>query len=174
MAEAQAGPLLAVLDRMLKTTDPKDIGILYLVTSFFFFLAGGAMALLMRGELAVPGQLFLSNEQYKQLVTMHGTVMLLLYATPILFGFANYILPLQIGAPDVAFPRLNAMSYWLLLFGGLIVMSGFLAPGGAADFGWYAYAPLSGPTFAPGTGPGCLPMTDGRATQTVEPRSSMV
>jgi cytochrome c oxidase subunit 1 len=139
--------------RMLKTTDPKDIGILYLVTSFFFFLAGGAMALLMRGELAVPGQQFLSNEQYNQLVTMHGTVMLLLYATPILFGFANYILPLQIGAPDVAFPRLNAMSYWLFLFGGLIVMSGFLTPGGAADFGWYAYAPLSGPTFAPGTGP---------------------
>jgi cytochrome c oxidase subunit 1 len=137
---------------MLRTTDPKDIGILYLVTAFGFFLAGGTMALLMRAELARPGQQFLSNEQYNQLLTMHGTVMLLLYATPILFGFANYILPLQIGSPDVAFPRLNALSYWLFLFGGLTVMSGFLTAGGGADFGWYAYAPLSGPTFSPGPG----------------------
>src|SRR4051812_29448639 len=129
---------------MLRTTDPKDIAILYLVTSFAFFLVGGAMALLMRGELAVPGQQFLSNEQYNQLFTMHGTVMLLLYATPILFGFANYILPLQIGSPDVAFPRLNALSYWLFLFGGLTVMSGFLTAGGGADFGWYAYGPAVG------------------------------
>ena len=82
--------------RMLRTTDPKDIGILYLVTCIGFFLIGGAMALLMRGELAVPGQQFLSNEQYNQLFTMHGTIMLLLYATPILFGFANYIVPLQL------------------------------------------------------------------------------
>src|SRR6478609_11799492 len=81
--------------KMLRTTDPKDIAILYLVTSFGFFLAGGAMALLMRGELAVPGQQFLSNEQFNQLFTMHGTIMLLLYATPSLFGFANYIVPLQ-------------------------------------------------------------------------------
>jgi cytochrome c oxidase subunit 1 len=137
---------------MLRTTDPKDIGILYLTTAFFFFLAGGAMALLMRGELAVPGTQFLSPEQYNQLVTMHGTVMLLLYATPILFGFANYILPLQIGAPDVAFPRLNALSYWLFLFGGLIVLSGFITPGGPADFGWYAYAPLNSPVRSPGAG----------------------
>jgi cytochrome c oxidase subunit I len=112
--------------QMVRTTDPKDIAILYLVASFAFFMVGGAMALLMRGELAVPGQQFLSNEQYNQLFTMHGTIMLLLYATPILFGFANYIVPLQIGAPDVAFPRLNAFSFWLFLFGGLIVMSGFL------------------------------------------------
>ncbi|WP_298799740.1 cbb3-type cytochrome c oxidase subunit I, partial [uncultured Pseudonocardia sp.] len=137
---------------MLHTTDPKDIAILYLVTSFGFFLAGGAMALLMRGELAVPGQQFLSNEQYNQLFTMHGTIMLLLYATPILFGFANYIVPLQIGAPDVAFPRLNAFSYWLFLFGGLVVLSGFLTPGGAADFGWFAYTPLSDAIHSPGAG----------------------
>src|SRR6184192_3083202 len=81
---------------------------MYLVTSFAFFMVGGAMAMLIRTELARPGQQFLSQEQYNQLFTMHGTIMLLLYATPILFGFANYILPLQIGAPDVAFPRLNA------------------------------------------------------------------
>ncbi|MEQ3549614.1 cytochrome c oxidase subunit I [Pseudonocardia nematodicida] len=137
---------------MLRTTDPKDIGVLYLVTAFGFFLAGGAMALLIRAELARPGLQFLSTEQYNQLFTMHGTIMLLLYATPILFGFANYILPLQIGAPDVAFPRLNAFSYWLFLFGGLIVLSGFLTPGGAADFGWFAYSPLSDAIRSPGPG----------------------
>nr|AKG47169.1 putative cytochrome C oxidase [uncultured bacterium] len=137
---------------MLHTTDPKDIGILYITTAFGFFLAGGLMALLIRGELAVPGLQFLAPEQYNQLVTMHGTIMLLLYATPILFGFANYILPLQIGSPDVAFPRLNALSYWLFLFGGLIVLSGFLTPGGAADFGWYAYAPLNSALRSPGAG----------------------
>src|SRR5829696_1847536 len=142
----------STLLRMLRTTDPKDIAILYLVASFAFFMVGGAMALLMRGELAVPGQQFLSNEQYNQLFTMHGTIMLLLYATPILFGFANYIVPLQIGAPDVAFPRLNAFSYWLFLFGGLTVMLGFIAPGGAADFGWYAYSPLTDAINSPGLG----------------------
>ena len=138
--------------RIIHSTDPKDIGVLYLVTSFGFFLAGGLMAMLVRGELAVPGQQFLSNEQYNQLFTMHGTIMLLLYATPILFGFANYIVPLQIGSPDVAFPRLNALSYWLFLFGGLVVVSGFLTRGGAADSGWFAYTPLSGPTHSPGPG----------------------
>ncbi|TDD10579.1 cytochrome c oxidase subunit I [Saccharopolyspora terrae] len=136
----------------LRTTDPKDIGILYLITSFAFFITGGAMALLIRGELAAPGLQFLSQEQYNQLFTMHGTIMLLLFATPIVFGFANVILPLQIGAPDVAFPRLNAFSYWLFLFGGLIVISGLLMPGGAADFGWTAYAPLSRSEFTVGPG----------------------
>ncbi|QIZ34987.1 cytochrome c oxidase subunit I [Saccharopolyspora sp. ASAGF58] len=136
----------------LHTTDPKDIGILYLIASFFFFIVGGSMALLIRGELAQPGLQFLSQEQYNQLFTMHGTVMLLLFATPIVFGFANIVLPLQIGAPDVAFPRLNALSFWLFLFGGLIVLSGFLLPGGAADFGWTAYTPLSRGMFSQGPG----------------------
>jgi cytochrome c oxidase subunit 1 len=137
---------------MLRTTDPKDIAVLYLTTSFSFFMAGGVMAMLIRAELARPGEQFLSPEQYNQLFTMHGTIMLLLYATPILFGFANYILPLQIGSPDVAFPRLNALSYWLFLFGGLIVLSGFLTPGGSAEFGWTAYTPLSDAPHAPGVG----------------------
>ncbi|GLZ31567.1 cytochrome c oxidase subunit 1 [Lentzea sp. NBRC 105346] len=137
---------------LFRTTDPKQIGIMYLTTSFAFFMAGGVMALLMRGELARPGLQFLSNEQFNQLFTMHGTIMLLLYATPILFGFANYILPLQIGSPDVAFPRLNAFSYWLFLFGGLTVMAGFITPGGAADFGWFAYTPLSSAAHSPGIG----------------------
>ncbi|WP_156753810.1 aa3-type cytochrome oxidase subunit I [Actinokineospora pegani] len=138
--------------RLFSTTDHKQIGIMYLVTSFAFFMVGGAMAMLIRSELAVAGQQFLSQEQYNQLFTMHGTIMLLLYATPILFGFANFILPLQIGSPDVAFPRLNAFSYWLYLFGGLIVISGFLTPGGAADFGWFAYTPLSDKIHSPGVG----------------------
>nr|WP_073481009.1 cytochrome c oxidase subunit I [Streptoalloteichus hindustanus] len=140
------------LASFLRTTDHKAIGILYIITAFAFFLLGGVMALLIRAEVARPGLQFLSNEQFNQLFTMHGTVMLLLYATPIVFGFANYVLPLQIGSPDVAFPRLNALSYWLFLFGGLITLSGFLAPGGAADFGWFAYTPLSNATHSPGAG----------------------
>jgi cytochrome c oxidase subunit 1 len=146
------GPRGSVLLRLLRTTDHKQIGILYLATSFAFFLIGGAMALLMRTELAVPGMQFVSNEQYNQLFTMHGTVMMLLYATPNVFGFANFLVPLQIGSPDVAFPRLNAFSYWLFLFGGLMVLGGFLTPGGAADFGWFAYTPLSNATYSPGVG----------------------
>ncbi len=142
----------SVLVDLMHTTDPKTIGQLYMVTSFIFFVIGGGMAMLMRAELARPGLQFLSNEQYNQLFTMHGTIMLLLYATPNVFAFANVILPLQIGAPDVAFPRLNAFSYWLFLFGGLIVLSGFLTPGGAADFGWFAYTPLSDVVHSPGVG----------------------
>ena len=142
----------AFVYKVVTTTDPKVLGLLYLVTSFAFFAVGGVMALIMRSELAVPGLQFLSNEQYNQLFTMHGTIMLLMYATPVVFGFANYILPLQIGAPDVAFPRLNAFSYWLYLFGSLIAVSGFLTPGGAADFGWTAYAPLNSELHSPGMG----------------------
>jgi cytochrome c oxidase subunit 1 len=138
--------------RTIRTTDAKQIGLMYLVTAFGFFLVGGAMALVMRAELARPGLQFLSPEQYNQLFTEHGTIMLLLFATPILFAFANYIVPLQIGAPDVAFPRLNAFAYWLYLFGGLMVIGGFLTPGGAADFGWTAYQPLAGGADTPGAG----------------------
>ncbi|WP_099249178.1 cytochrome c oxidase subunit I [Mycobacterium sp. shizuoka-1] len=145
-------PLGAAVVDLIATTDPKRIGQMYLVTSFVFFMTGGLMALLMRSELALPGLQFLSNEQYNQLFTIHGTVMLLLYATPIVFGFANVVLPLQIGAPDVAFPRLNALSFWLFAFGGLIVLSGFVVPGGAADFGWTAYTPLSDAVHSPGVG----------------------
>jgi cytochrome c oxidase subunit 1 len=137
---------------LLRTTDHKKIGMLYLATSFGFFTTGGLMALLMRGELARPGLQFLSQEQYNQMFTMHGTIMLLLYATPNVFGFANFLVPLQIGSPDVAFPRLNAFSYWLYLFGGLMVLSAFITPGGAPDFGWTAYSPLSEATHTPGVG----------------------
>jgi cytochrome c oxidase subunit 1 len=137
---------------LLRTTDHKVIARMYLVTALGFFMAGGVMALLMRAELARPGMQFLSPEQYNELFTEHGTLMLLLFATPIVFAFANFVLPLQIGAPDVAFPRLNAFSYWLFLLGGLTVLSGFLTPEGAPDFGWTAYTPLSNSLNTPQTG----------------------
>ena len=117
------------LSNLLRTTDHKTIGLMYMTASFAWFIAGGFMAMLMRAELAKPEMQYLSPEQYNQLVTMHGTVMLLMFATPLFFAFANLIMPLQIGSPDVAFPRLNAFSFWLFLFGSLIAVSGFLTPG---------------------------------------------
>ena len=136
----------------MTSTDHKVIGNLYMVTSFAFFAVAGLMALIIRAELARPGLQFVSNEQYNQLFTMHGTLMLFLFATSLFAGFANAIMPLQIGSPDVAFPRLNMISYWLYLFGGIIVMLGFLTPGGAAGFGWFAYAPLSNVINSPNVG----------------------
>src|SRR5690625_3870271 len=122
------------------TTDHKVVGYLYLITSFMFFCVAGVLAVLIRAELFEPGvQIVASSEQYNQLFTMHGTIMLLLFATPLFIGFGNVLVPLQIGSPDVAFPRLNMFSYWLFLFGGLIVLSGFLTPRGAASFGWTGY-----------------------------------
>lgn len=138
--------------KMLTTTDHKLLGIMYLIMSFTFFMIGGLMALLIRIELFAPGQQFLSNEQFNQLFTMHGTIMLLLYGSPMVFGFANYILPLQIGAPDVAFPRLNAFGFWMTTAGGVVMLLGFLTPGGAADFGWTMYMPLADATHSPGVG----------------------
>ncbi|MGN6522880.1 MAG: aa3-type cytochrome oxidase subunit I [Actinomycetes bacterium] len=136
----------------ITSTDHKTIGYMYLATSFAFFVFGGILALLIRAELARPGLQLFSPEQYNQLFTMHGTIMLLLFATPLFVGFTNVIMPLQIGSPDVAFPRLNMFSYWLFLFGGLITIAGFLTPGGAAQFGWTAYTPLSDSSFSPMTG----------------------
>ncbi|UYQ60179.1 cytochrome c oxidase subunit I [Streptomyces peucetius] len=137
---------------ILTTTDHKTIGNMYLVTSFGFFLFAGILAMLMRAELARPGMQIVNADQYNQFFTIHGTVMMLLFATPTFAGFANAVMPLQIGAPDVAFPRLNALTYWLFLFGGLIVVSGFLLPSGAASFGWFAYAPLNSSVRSPGAG----------------------
>ena len=138
--------------KWMTTTDHKIIGHLYLITSFIFFLLGGVMALIIRAELFTPGIQVVPNEQFNQLFTMHGTIMLLMFATPLFAGFANAIMPLQIGSPDVAFPRLNMFSYWAYLFGSLIAVSGFLTPGGAADFGWFAYAPLNDAIRSPGAG----------------------
>ncbi|MGW4795046.1 cbb3-type cytochrome c oxidase subunit I, partial [Nonomuraea sp. NPDC004297] len=141
-----------VLASWLSTTDHKIIGYMYLIASFVFFVFAGIMALLIRAELMQPGMDLMTNEQYNQLFTMHGTIMMLLFATPLFAGFANVVMPLQIGSPDVAFPRLNAVSFWLFLFGGLIAVSGFVTPAGAASFGWFAYAPLSHSVFSPGPG----------------------
>jgi cytochrome c oxidase subunit 1 len=137
---------------VITTTDHKVIGKLYMTTSFTFFLIAGLMALAIRAELAQPGLQMLTLEQYNQLFTMHGSIMLLLFATALFVGFANYLMPLQIGAPDVAFPRLNMLGYWMYFFGGLIVMAGFITPGGAAAFGWFLYTPLSGAEFSPNVG----------------------
>jgi cytochrome c oxidase subunit 1 len=138
--------------KWMTSTDHKTIGYLYLITSFSWFLVGGILALGLRIELFKPGLQFWSLEQYNQIFTMHGTIMLLMFATPLFVGFANAIMPLQIGAADVAFPRLNMLSYWLFLFGSTMAFSGFLSPGGAASFGWTAYAPLANSQFSPGIG----------------------
>jgi len=137
----------------ITSTDHKTIGYMYLITSFIYFCLGGVMALVIRAQLFEPGlQVVATKEQYNQLFTMHGTIMLLMFATPLFAGFVNVIMPLQIGAPDVAFPRLNAFAYWLYSFGSLIAVGGFLTPQGAASFGWFAYTPLSTQTFSPGFG----------------------
>ncbi|MFM7874724.1 MAG: cbb3-type cytochrome c oxidase subunit I, partial [Actinomycetota bacterium] len=138
--------------KLLTTTDHKVIGYLYLATSFFWFLICGILALAIRAELAQPGMQYMSSEQYNQVFTMHGTIMLLMFATPLFVGFANVIMPLQIGAADVAFPRMNMLSYWLYFFGSIMATAGFLTPGGAASFGWTAYAPLSNHIYSPGIG----------------------
>ena len=138
--------------KLLTTTDHKVIGYMYLVTSFVWFLIGGILALAIRAELAQPGLQYMSSEQYNQVFTMHGTIMLLMFATPLFVGFANVIMPLQIGAADVAFPRMNMLSYWLYFFGSIMATAGFLTPGGAASFGWTAYAPLSSNIYSPGIG----------------------
>jgi cytochrome c oxidase subunit 1 len=136
----------------LSTTDHKRIGILYMGTAFTFFLVGGVLALLMRAELARPGLQVVSESTYNQLFTMHGSVMMFLFAVPMAFGLANYLVPLHLGAPDMAFPRLNALSYWLFAGGGITMLAGFLTSKGAAAFGWTAYAPLSDAVRSPGTG----------------------
>ena len=134
-AEVTAGPprrersLGQKIVSVITTTDHKTIGRLYMGTSFTFFLIAGAMALVIRGELAQPGLQIVTLEQYNQLFTMHGSIMLLLFATALFVGFANFLMPLQIGSPDVAFPRLNMLGYWMYFFGGLIVLFGFAHPG---------------------------------------------
>ncbi|RRJ86286.1 cytochrome c oxidase subunit I [Gulosibacter macacae] len=143
----------SVIIDWLTTTDHKKIGYMYLISSVVWFCIGGVMALLIRGQLFAPGmEMIATKEQYNQLFTMHGTIMLLMFATPLFSGFANALLPLQIGTADVAFPRLNAFAYWLYTFGAIIAVLGFLTPQGAASFGWTAYTPLSLTTFSPGAG----------------------
>jgi cytochrome c oxidase subunit 1 len=126
----------------LMTTDHKKIGIMYIATGFFFFLAGGMEALLVRTQLAFPEGRVLSPQEYNAVFTMHGVTMIFLFVMPTLTGFGNYVVPLMIGARDMAFPRLNAFGYWLVLFGGMFLQSSFLF-GSPPDGGWFQYAPLS-------------------------------
>jgi cytochrome c oxidase subunit I len=126
----------------ISTVDHKRIGILYLITTFAFFLIGGAFALVLRLQLEHSNNTLISAESYDRIMTMHGTTMIFLFVVPVMAGFGNYLVPLQIGARDMAFPRLNALSFWLLLFGGIVMYSGFVW-GGVADAGWTSYPPLS-------------------------------
>jgi cytochrome c oxidase subunit 1 len=133
------------------TVDHKKLGIMYGVTAMVFFLVGGIEALLIRLQLAAPEGKILSADAYNQMFTMHATTMVFLFVMPMATAFANYFLPLQVGARDVAFPRINALGFWLLLFGGIFLNSSWLL-GGAADGGWFMYAPNSGPVFSPTNG----------------------
>jgi cytochrome c oxidase subunit 1 len=135
----------------LTTADHKRIGILYIWTALVFFVIGGVMALLMRTQLATPNETLLTGSAYNQAVTMHGTTMVFLVIVPILAGFGNYLVPLMIGARDMAFPRLNALSYWLYLLGGIVLYSSFFAKDGAPTAGWTSYVPLS-TLHSPGVG----------------------
>src|SRR3954463_10191735 len=125
------------------TTDHKLIGIQYICTTFFFFVCGGLMAMLMRAELAQPGSQFVDANTFNGLFSVHASLMIFLFIIPVFAGIANFVVPLMIGAPDMAFPRLNALSFWMLPMAGLLMLASFLAPGGAFATGWTSYAPLS-------------------------------
>ena len=135
----------------LTTVDHKKIGIMYIVSAFVFFIIGGIEALLIRTQLIVPDNNFLTPDVYNQLMTMHGTTMVFLAVMPFNVGMGNYIVPLMIGARDMAFPRLNALSIWLFIFGGLMLYVSFVA-GGAPAMGWFAYAPLTERAYSPTSG----------------------
>ncbi len=140
--------------KWITTTDHKIIGLSYMITSLVVFYIAGLLAMGIRIQLVSPTNAFVNFQQYNELFTMHGSIMLYLFAGPFAFGgLANYIVPLQVGAPDMAFPRLNALSYWLYLTGSITMMMSFFVAGGAASFGWVAYAPLSNSINTPGAGP---------------------
>ena len=137
----------------VSSIDHKQIGIMYLIITLIYFLLGGLEALLIRVQLAHPGNDFLTPEAYNQLFTMHGTTMIFFVVMPFLIGVGVYLLPLMIGARDMAFPRLNALSFWLFFFGGILLYYSFLTQSGAPDVGWFAYAPLSEKPFSLNKGP---------------------
>src|SRR3989442_8368120 len=143
---------LAGVREWLTTTDHKKIGVLYLYTTFVFFLIGGIFALLMRTQLALPNNDVLTHQQYNEILTLHGTTMIFLWIIPVFSGFGNYFVPLMIGARDMAFPRINAFSYWLIPLGGLTMYSGLLTKTGAAAAGWTGYVPLTEKAYAIGIG----------------------
>jgi len=153
---SRGATLLEWLHSWVVTVDHKKLGILYVVYALFFLLVAGSEAIAIRIQLAIPNNHFISPEVYNEMFTMHGTTMVFLVGMPILFGFANYLVPLMIGARDMAFPRLNAFSFWLTAFGGLLLYFSFIGGfglygmGAAPDVGWFAYAPLTAKAFSPG------------------------
>ncbi len=158
MAEV-APPGKAVLDHLhewVVTVDHKKLGLMYIIYAIFFLLVGGVEAMMIRFQLAVPNNHLVSPQAFNQLFTMHGTTMIFLAAMPFIFGFANYLVPLMIGARDMAFPRLNAFGFWLTAFGGLLLYfsliggEGMAGAGSAPDVGWFAYSPLTSKAFSKG------------------------
>src|SRR3989449_6397426 len=160
------------LKRWLFTTNHKDVGILYLFTSLYFFVAAGLLALTFRTQLAFSSSTFLQPDEYNQAVTTHGLLMLLWVLTPLGAAFANYFLPIQIGARDMALPRLNPLRYWGYLSSGLLALSSFFAGGGTADWGWTTHAPLNSTEFSPAVGGSTvglalMPLTPSSIVETV-------
>src|SRR5271157_1509210 len=149
-------PVGVLLHSWVTTVDHKRLGILYILYAILFLVIGGIEATVMRIQLIVPHNHFVSPQVFNQMFTMHGTTMIFFVAMPILFGFGNFLIPLMIGARDMAFPRLNAWSFWLTAFGGLLLYFSFVGGNGlygagtAPDVGWFAYAPLTATVFSPG------------------------
>ena len=154
--ESARRPLVDALQEWLTTVDHKRIGILYVLYALLFLVVGGIEASLIRIQLVRANSDFLAPQTFNQLFTLHGTTMIFFVAMPLMFGFANYLVPLMIGARDMAFPRLNAFSLWLTVFGGFLLYYslvggyGLYGAGSAPDVGWFAYAPLTSKTFSPG------------------------
>ena len=148
-------PLTAALHEWVVTVDHKKIGVMYVVMAIGFLLAGGLEAVLIRVQLLFPRFDFLPPVTFNQFFTLHGTTMVFFVGMPILIGIANYLVPLHVGARDMAFPRLNALGFWVTLFGGVLVYFSFFVPGGPPSMGWFAYAPLTEKTFARGPGVDC-------------------
>ena len=155
-AEVTARPLFDRVHEWIVTVDHKKLGLMYIGYGILFLVIGGLEATVMRIQLAIPHNHFVSPQTFNQLFTMHGTTMVFLVGMPLLFGFANYLVPLMIGARDMAFPRLNAFSFWMSALGGIILYFSFIGgnglygAGGAPDVGWFAYAPLTARAFSPG------------------------
>src|SRR5271165_3319771 len=149
-------PIGAILHDWVTTVDHKKLGILYILYALLFLVIGGIEATIMRIQLAIPHNHFVSPQVFNRMFTMHGTTMIFFAAMPIVFGFANYFVPLMVGARDMAFPRLNAFSFWMSAFGGISLYfsfiggSGLYGAGNAPDVGWWAYAPLTARAFSPG------------------------
>ena len=155
-AEREPAGLLTRLHEWVVTVDHKRLGVMYVVAGLAFFLIAGLEAGVIRWQLAIAGNAVVSPQVFNRLFTVHGTTMVFLVGIPIVFGFANYLVPLMIGAQDLAFPRLNAFGFWVFLFGALLLYFSFLGgdglygAGSAPDVGWFAYAPLTGRAFSPG------------------------